>query len=212
MSLNLLRQGARVGRLTLPRLVFPARHAYSAQALQALSTSAPSDTPPECSQRPPEPVAAVNNAPTISEEPPANPLKKPNKTRKKKRAAQDGKPLRDPLQPTRVDLYLASLTSQGLEPKLADLERCRPQKHPRDDTPQYAEAYHALIDTLCRSFSKAQLRAFVVEYGLDEAFSSASMKKMQYAAAIMEQKWEWPSLKLLEQRKRDNTEVSVKCV
>jgi len=115
---------------------------------------------------------------------------------------------RNPLEPNKVDLYLSSLRAAGREPTLADIERCRPHGHSHPSSPQYTQDYKALLDLLCRSFSKAQFRRFAELYSLPK---TRSMRKQQYAENIIEIQWKWPSLKDVERRKRDATEVSSKC-
>lgn len=117
---------------------------------------------------------------------------------------------RNPLEPTRVDLYLASIHAAGLEPTLDDIERCRPKKHSSPESSKYAEEYNNLLDTLCRSFSKDQLRKFTELYQLDPVWTRTSRRKVEYAESIIEKQWNWPSLKEIERRKRDRTEVVVK--
>ncbi|KAG2118417.1 hypothetical protein DEU56DRAFT_140884 [Suillus clintonianus] len=117
---------------------------------------------------------------------------------------------RNPLEPTRVDLYLASIHAAGLEPTLDDIERCRPKRHSSPESFKYAEEYNNLLDTLCRSFSKDQLRKFTELYNLDPIWTRSSRRKVEYAESIMEKQWNWPSLKEIERRQRDKTEVVVK--
>lgn len=117
---------------------------------------------------------------------------------------------RNPLELTSVDLYLASIHAAGLEPTLDDIERCRPKRHSSSESSKYAEEYNNLLDTLCRSFSKDQLRKFTELYQLDPIWTRTSRRKVEYAESIIEKQWDWPSLKEIERRKRDRTEVVVK--
>lgn len=117
---------------------------------------------------------------------------------------------RNPLEPTRVDLYLASIHAAGLEPTLDDIERCRPKRHSSPESSKYAEEYNSLLDTLCRSFSKDQLRNFTELYNLGPIWTRSSRRKVEYAESIMEKQWNWPSLKEIERRRRDKTEVVIK--
>lgn len=120
-------------------------------------------------------------------------------------------PSRNPLEPNKVDLYLASLRAAGLEPTLVDIERCRPHRHSHPSSPEYAEDYRNLVDTLCRSFSKEQLRHFGELYDLDPIWTRSSRRKVEYAETIIEKQWNWPSLKEIERQTRGRTEVHVKC-
>ncbi|KAF9229400.1 hypothetical protein BS17DRAFT_675151, partial [Gyrodon lividus] len=117
---------------------------------------------------------------------------------------------RNPLDPTRVDRYLASIRAAGLEPTLEDVERCRPEKHSRPESLWYAEEYTNLLEALCRSFSKDQLRRFTELYKLDPIWTRSSRRKIEYAESIIEKAWGWPSLKEIERKQRDRTEVVVK--
>ncbi|KAH9947903.1 hypothetical protein B0H21DRAFT_736078 [Amylocystis lapponica] len=116
-----------------------------------------------------------------------------------------------PRQTEGVEAYLASLHVAGLEPTLADLERCRPDTHAPPDSPQYPADYGALIDTLSRAFSKEQLRVFLEKCNVGSIWSRPNRTKVQYAESIIEKLWDWPCLKEIERAKRDRTEVSVRC-
>ncbi|KAG2149896.1 hypothetical protein BD769DRAFT_1409087 [Suillus cothurnatus] len=135
----------------------------------------------------------------------------PRETRAEKPVENDASSQsRNPLEPTRVDLYLASIHAAGLEPTLDDIERCRPKRHSSPESSKYAEEYNNLLDTLCRSFSKDQLRNFTELYNLDPIWTRSSRRKVEYAESIMEKQWNWPSLKEIERRQRDKTEVVIK--
>jgi YD repeat-containing protein len=116
---------------------------------------------------------------------------------------------RNPLAPNKVDLHLAALHSAKPGPTLADIERCRPQGHSDPSTPQYEQDYNALRDTLCRSFTKSQLRRFAELYHLPK---SRSLRKSYIAESIIETQWKWPSLKDIERMKKDTTEMTAKCM
>lgn len=118
---------------------------------------------------------------------------------------------RNPLDPTRLDRYLASIRATDLEPTLDDIERCKPESFSRPDSSRYAAEYTNLLETLCRSFSKDQLRRFTELYKLDPIWTRSSRRKTEYAESIIEKAWGWPSLKEIERKRRDTTEVLVKC-
>ncbi|KII93548.1 hypothetical protein PLICRDRAFT_171287 [Plicaturopsis crispa FD-325 SS-3] len=147
-----------------------------------------------------------------SERPPSKKSKSKSKSKSKAKeiSEKDLRPRRNPLEPNKVDLHLASIHAAGLEPTLADIERCRPLRQEPSYSPDYLDQYSELLDTLCRSFSKEQLRGFCVSYSLGRSFSHRGRRKAEYAEAIMEQQWGWPSLRRLEKEKRDKTEISVR--
>lgn len=118
---------------------------------------------------------------------------------------------KNPLDPTRLDRYLSSIRAADLEPTLDDIERCKPQSFLRPDSSRYAAEYTNLLETLCRSFSKDQLRRFTELYKLDSIWTRSSRRKTEYAESIIEKAWGWPSLKEIERKRRDTTEVLVKC-
>lgn len=118
---------------------------------------------------------------------------------------------RNPLDPTRLDRYLASIRAAELEPTLDDVERYKPEGFSRPDSSRYAAEYTNLLETLCRSFSKDQLRRFTELYKLDPIWTRSSRRKTEYAESIIEKAWGWPSLKEIERKRRDTTEVLVKC-
>ncbi|KAF8140133.1 hypothetical protein EV363DRAFT_1151759 [Boletus edulis] len=117
---------------------------------------------------------------------------------------------RNPLGPTRLDRYLASIKPADLEPTLDDIQRCKPESFSRPDSSRYAAEYTSLLETLCRSFSKEQLRHFTELYKLDPIWTRSSRRKTEYAESIIEKAWGWPSLKEIERKRRDTTEVLVK--
>ncbi|KAI6044928.1 hypothetical protein EDC04DRAFT_2637621 [Pisolithus marmoratus] len=108
---------------------------------------------------------------------------------------------------TKVENYLTSIRSAGLQPTIEDIEGFRPARHSRPGTKKYANEYRDLLGTLCRAFSKDQLRNFIELYKLDPWWSRAKRRKVEYAESIIEQGWGWPSLKELEERHVDRTEV-----
>lgn len=102
--------------------------------------------------------------------------------------------------------WLQSLEANGPAPTINDLEKHRPQTHPHPDSPKYVSEYNELVDTLCRTFSKAQLLTFL-ENSPSIAGKWRRSTKTVYAENIVEKIWGWPSLKELERAKRDRTEV-----
>ncbi|KAI0673458.1 hypothetical protein C8Q78DRAFT_1076468 [Trametes maxima] len=117
----------------------------------------------------------------------------------------------EPAEPfSRVQSYLARINATGLEPTLEDLERCRPRVQPPPNSQQYVEAYTELLNTLCRSFTKEQMRGFLVQTLGTSRHCGTHRKKAEYAESIIEQLWKWPTLKDLEKAKRDRTEVTTK--
>ncbi|KIO08183.1 hypothetical protein M404DRAFT_76946, partial [Pisolithus tinctorius Marx 270] len=108
---------------------------------------------------------------------------------------------------TKVENYLTSIRSSGSQPTIEDIEGFRPSRHSRPGTKKYANEYRDLLGTLCRAFSKDQLRHFTELYKLDPWWSRAKRRKAEYAESIIERGWGWPSLKELEERRVDRTEV-----
>lgn len=119
--------------------------------------------------------------------------------------------IKNPLDPTRLDRYLASIRAADLQPTLDDVERCKPESFSLPDSSRYATEYTNLLETLCRSFSKDQLRRFTELYKLDPIWTRSSRRKTEYAESIIEKAWGWPSLKEIERKRRDTTEVLAKC-
>lgn len=137
-------------------------------------------------------------------------LQAPTKSKKSKirKSDEDLAPPKDPWLPTGVELYLTGIRESGPDPTLQDIERYRPESYAPDvDSPQYTDDYNTLVDRLCRSFSRQQLREFTILYQLD---SRTTLTKTDYAESIIEKQWNWPSLKEAQKRLRDRTEVSVK--
>lgn len=137
--------------------------------------------------------------------------KQPRRLKDHRHRTEDTEPRQNPLEPNAVDLHLASLQMAGLEPTLSDIDRCRPADHGEPESHQYAHEYRVLCDTLLRTFSKRQLRRFGEMYDLDSKWTRPSRRKIDYAEAIIEQAWKWPSLSEIEKQKMDRTQIEEKC-
>ena len=107
----------------------------------------------------------------------------------------------------KVDAFLASLHTTGSQPSLEDLERGRPREHAHPESILYGKQYNEVMEHLARSFTKEQLRQFGEKYQLDPRLSRPRRRKVDYARAIVENAWGWPSLRDIEKRKRERTEV-----
>ena len=135
--------------------------------------------------------------------------KGPSRHRKStQKSGDDLVPSKDPLADTPLELYLKKILESGSDPTLLDIERCRPERHTENvESMRYVQEYNALVEKLCRSFSRRQLREFTILYNLD---LRAIRTKHQFAELIIEKQWKWPSLKEVQKRHRDRTEISVK--
>ncbi|KLO20256.1 hypothetical protein SCHPADRAFT_992338 [Schizopora paradoxa] len=129
---------------------------------------------------------------------------------KRKAEIQEEIPEPTPMKSNKVDMYLASLRAGGIEPVLDDLESCRPSDRPSSDSKHYAAAYEELVDRLCRTFSKAQLRNFCIQYGIEGKLTGKKQRKDGYAEWIITKCWGWENLREVERRRRDKTEVVAK--
>ena len=107
----------------------------------------------------------------------------------------------------KVDVFLASLRTTGSQPSLEDLERGRPREYAHPESTLYAKQYNDVMEHLQRSFTKEQLRRFAEKYKLDPRLWRSLRRKVDYARAILENAWGWPSLRDIEKRKREKTEV-----
>jgi hypothetical protein len=106
-----------------------------------------------------------------------------------------------------VHAFLASLHSTGSQPSLGDLERGRPREYAHPESTLYAKQYNGLLDQLGRSFTKEQLRRFSEQYQLNPRLWRTGKRKIDYARAIVENAWGWPSLREVEKAKRERTEI-----
>jgi len=107
----------------------------------------------------------------------------------------------------KVDAFLASLHTTGSQPSLEDLERGRPREYAHPESTLYAKQYNEVMEHLGRSFTKEQLRRFAEKYKLDPRLWRSCRPKVDYARAIVENAWGWPSLRDIEKKKREKTEV-----
>ncbi|KAL0951055.1 hypothetical protein HGRIS_007794 [Hohenbuehelia grisea] len=123
------------------------------------------------------------------------------KSRAQKRKARQRLPM-NLLERTKVEEHLEAIKATSSAPlTIEDLERYRPETPGDPDLPQYEADYKNLVNTLCNSFNRAQLRAFGQLYGLEPRFISSKRTKDQYARAIAEQRWGWVSLAEVQKRK-----------
>lgn len=107
----------------------------------------------------------------------------------------------------RTEAYLMKLNSEGVAPTIADLEYFRGEKPVRSTSPQYAEYYNEVVDTINRAFCKEQLVEFLEIY---EVSFRRKATKLKLIETILEKAWGWPSLAQVEKAKRERTEVSTR--
>ncbi|OCH96202.1 hypothetical protein OBBRIDRAFT_883448 [Obba rivulosa] len=223
MSARILRHARVTQALCSANVVAPARRCYSALAIAQHLPHVDQDT------RPYDTLVDTRDAPfassssstlqaevrveQVAEQPPP-PKKKHAKKKKQpvKHAEQipdfPEVPSRDPLSPSKAELHLAAIQAAGLEPTLNDLNRLQPKHHPPITSPRFALKYNELVDTICRTFSREQLRRLITLADLDPLWSRLSRKKVEYAETIIEEIWGWPKLAEVERALRDRTEVS----
>ena len=67
--------------------------------------------------------------------------------------------------------------------------------------------FRSVLDRLDRSFTKEQLRRFAEKYQLDPWLWRSHRRKADYARAVVENAWGWPSLRDIERNKREKTEI-----
>jgi len=212
MSGRILRQVRVAQTIPSPALVLPSRRCYAVAAAKA-SNPKPDAQPvagPSHS-RPAQGEAWQGKAPEDSSPKDSTSLAQ---TSSSQAAASPAGVTQLPETPSAfpkgVEEHLASVLAAGLEPTQSDLEKCRPAKPAHPDSPRYAKEYHAVVDTLCRCFSKAQLRKFIAGWDVNSRLASANRRKVDYAESIVEKMWGWPSLKEVERAKKDRTEASAR--
>ena len=154
---------------------------------------------------------------TLTRNAPDSPQESMNETEPTSPAAQSrSTPIKPPPKPThapngkggpKVDAFLASLHTTGSQPSLEDLERGRPREYAHPESTLYAKQYNEVMEHLARSFTKEQLRQLGEKYQLDPQLWRPRGRKVDYARAIVENAWGWPSLRDIEKRKREKTEV-----
>jgi hypothetical protein len=96
--------------------------------------------------------------------------------------------------------HLEQLAESNGKLVVADIERCRPRRHPLPGNPEYEEEYHKLIDKITGAFTRKQLRQFLKLYDIK---LRADRRKEDYAEAIMVKQWNWPSLDEVREQKRE---------
>ncbi|KAJ3853807.1 hypothetical protein EV368DRAFT_81215 [Lentinula lateritia] len=130
---------------------------------------------------------------------------KAKKESKSSDATKSKGPSRNLLEESKIQSYLDHIAETGNTVTLADITRLRPNVHSDPETPEYEEEYNALIDRLCRSFSKKQLYSFVKMLEIEGSRKGSA--KRYSAVQIVEDGWNWPSLAKVKARKRDWSEV-----
>lgn len=199
MSFHLLRQ-LPAGKRASVCLRLSARRLYSAQPALQLRQS-------HDHEQPTSHETPVEHSPVEADAPRKRRSRTKKKSDEEHSASSGSQNRRNPLEPTRVDVYLASLQSEGVEPTLNDLEQRRPLSHPNKDSVRYVKKYNELVDVLCRSFSKAQLHGFVEQSGLHHHWKRRTRRKVDFAEVIIEGRWGWPSLEEVQRARRDKTEI-----
>jgi hypothetical protein len=111
------------------------------------------------------------------------------------------------LSENKIHEYLQQLEATKDNISLEDLERLRPARYSEPGSPEYAQEYNDLLDTITRSFSVKQLRTFLDMYGTKP---SHRQTKWTLATLIMENQWGWPSLTEIQRNQRDWSEVESK--
>jgi hypothetical protein len=187
---------------------------HSSQAVLARSTTSFDPQPPHSSivgQRfNVSPQAGVIAATTKNLKVDTTRYKRSRTSKTNKGEDLGNEPRQNPLEPNAVDLHLEYLQRSEVEPTLSDINGYRPADHSAPESQQYSQEYRVLCETLLRTFSKAQLRRFCEMYGLDSKYTRPR-RKINYAEAIIEQAWNWPSLSEIEKQKMDRTQIEVKC-
>jgi hypothetical protein len=109
------------------------------------------------------------------------------------------------LEPSKTESYLSSLLADGGPPTLRDLERLKPSTHSNPQSKEYALEYSTVLDSICRSFTKHQLRCFSEDYGLQVG---SNQRKMSCVEAIVEKAWRLPPPRGLKRARRGRTVIS----
>ncbi|KZT75163.1 hypothetical protein DAEQUDRAFT_23709 [Daedalea quercina L-15889] len=215
MSGRILRRVRVAQTIPSPSLTLPTRRCYGVfAAVQVASPSHDHDL---------QPVAGPSNSETAqSERWQSKPVSENGTTAHSSTSQASGKhagelrpsassrPQTKSAFPKGVEEHLASVAAAGLEPTQSDLDKCRPPNHANPDHPKYVSDYNAVVDTLCRCFSRAQLRKFIMNWDRNSPLAGTKYKKIDYAESIVEKLWGWPSLKEMERAKRDRTEVATR--
>ena len=108
------------------------------------------------------------------------------------------------LENSKLQGYLNEVAASSGTVTLQDVERLKPRTHSTPGSVQYATEYNGLVENLLRSFNEKQLGHFVKLYGI-KATRTGPKKwaKAEYAAAIIEKQWDWPSLSEIEKHQAD---------
>ncbi|KAF5390298.1 hypothetical protein D9757_002832 [Collybiopsis confluens] len=128
-------------------------------------------------------------------------VKKSEKGKAKSKKA----PSRNMLEDSKILNYLAEIAESRHSLTLEDIGRLRPERHSSPETSQYEEEYNALVDKLCRSFSRKQLTNLVEMLEIEGPGGHAA--KQLFAIQIIEGSWGWPSLTDVQAKKRDWSET-----
>src|ERR1700761_8996776 len=106
---------------------------------------------------------------------------------------------RDILQWTSVQDHLHKIAETNGQVVLADIERLRPRSHAPPGTLTYEAQYNQLVEKITSSFNAKQLRQFLKLYDISVP---SDRKKNNWAAAIIEEQWNWPPLAAIREQER----------
>ncbi|KAJ4001041.1 hypothetical protein F5050DRAFT_1727364 [Lentinula boryana] len=153
----------------------------------------------------PQPNSATSNTASSTSSGASSGPKKATKKLTGEDTQKKNTPSRNLLEESKIQSYLDHIAETSNTVTLADITRLQPNDHSDPETPEYEEEYNALVDRLCRSFSKKQLHSFIKMLELEGARRKSS--KQHHAVHIIEDGWGWPSLAKVKARKRDWSEV-----
>ncbi|EJD52171.1 hypothetical protein AURDEDRAFT_149630 [Auricularia subglabra TFB-10046 SS5] len=135
----------------------------------------------------PEGLAAEESSPSSSSTAKPKP-KRPRKSRNAKAVDPDA-PL-PVLEPSASETFLQSLAATPQDPTLSDLDRFKPRSQPALTSSEYGNAWNAVVDNLCRSFTLKQVRKMAEEIS-DAQGVRIPATKIACARMIVEKTWGW---------------------
>ncbi|KZV93513.1 hypothetical protein EXIGLDRAFT_43467 [Exidia glandulosa HHB12029] len=143
---------------------------------------------PESSASGLEPVVD-DGSPDASTSQPKKTTKSRGKKKKNSNELPEDAPPPPPRAPGRSETFLRSLEDTPQDPTLEDLDRFKPTAWPDQlSSQEYETAWNSAVDSVCKSFSRDQLRAMAAEIAHDVPLPE---RKIACARLVIERSWGW---------------------
>ncbi|KAH7107131.1 hypothetical protein BKA62DRAFT_825685 [Auriculariales sp. MPI-PUGE-AT-0066] len=185
-----------------------AGRAITTHTLAVRSAIATSTTASQMNTAPPaSTIAASGEQSALSPDLPTPP-KATKRARKVKSPpmVQDPDIVPEPRQPGRSEAFVELLKASVQEPTLHEVERLRPEEQPDLNSAEYTVAFNEVVDSICKRFSKNQIRKMTEEVA-QGALKRIPSTKIAWAQLIVTLKWGWRDPKEIASEQAERMKV-----